>query len=122
DIYLMDSNGFTFNARVLRIAAPNTAACNVSVLSSGGYLVNGMGIWINQTVAAPLFTVTSSTANAVTVTAATTTGGATIRYTTDGTDPTVTTGTLYTGAITMTATTMLKVRAFKPDFIDSAVT
>ena len=35
-----------------------------------------------------------------------------IRYTTDGTDPTATTGTVYSGPITRTSTTLVKFRAF----------
>jgi hypothetical protein len=35
-----------------------------------------------------------------------------IRYTTDGSDPTATTGTVYTGAVNVAVTTMVKYRAF----------
>ena len=42
------------------------------------------------------------------VTLSSTTEGATIRYTTDGTDPTATTGTVYTGPISVSSTTTIK--------------
>ena len=47
------------------------------------------------------------------------TGGATIRYTTDGSDPTAA-STLYSGPVTLTATTTLQARAFKAGLTTSA--
>jgi hypothetical protein len=46
------------------------------------------------------------------VTLSNTTPGATIRYTTNGTRPTPTTGTVYTGPISLTTTTVLRAAAF----------
>jgi hypothetical protein len=46
--------------------------------------------------------------------------GVTLRYTTDGSTPTATTGTLYTGPFTLSASATLRARAFKPAFTDSA--
>ncbi len=43
-----------------------------------------------------------------TVTLSTTTAGATIRYTADGTTPSDTVGTVYTGSVPVSATTTLK--------------
>lgn len=51
----------------------------------------------------------------------TATPGATIRYTTDGSAPTATTGTVYGGPISITGTTTLRARAFKTDFEPSSV-
>lgn len=45
--------------------------------------------------------------------------GATLRYTTDGREPTATTGTVYTGPIWITNTTVLRVAAFAPDHLPS---
>ena len=59
--------------------------------------------------------------SAQTVTISTTTSGATIRYTTDGTTPTETVGTVYTGPITINAGFLLKAIAYKPGILDSAV-
>jgi autotransporter-associated beta strand protein len=47
-------------------------------------------------------------------------GTATIRYTTDGSEPTETTGTVYGTPLTLSATTVLRARCFKPDNIPSA--
>ncbi len=49
------------------------------------------------------------------------TPGAVIRYTTDGTAPTQTTGTMYTGPIAITATTCLRAAAFRAGWMASAV-
>lgn len=50
------------------------------------------------------------------------TSGASIRYTTDGSTPTTTTGTLYTGAVGITETTTLRAIAYKANLSNSAVT
>jgi hypothetical protein len=50
------------------------------------------------------------------VTIACTTPGAAIRYTTDGSEPTATTGTLYTGPISVSATTVIRAMASKLNF------
>ncbi|HUB68143.1 MAG TPA: chitobiase/beta-hexosaminidase C-terminal domain-containing protein, partial [Candidatus Methylacidiphilales bacterium] len=49
------------------------------------------------------------------------TDGASIRYTTDGTTPTSTNGTLYTGPITISATTTVYAVVYAPNFPNSAV-
>jgi kumamolisin len=56
-----------------------------------------------------------------TVTIATTTAGASIRYTTNGSTPSETVGTLYSGAITVSATTTLNAIAYETGMTDSAV-
>ncbi|HZJ15862.1 MAG TPA: lamin tail domain-containing protein [Chthoniobacteraceae bacterium] len=50
------------------------------------------------------------------VTITTPTAGATIRYTTDGSTPTATSGTLYSGPININGTTVLRAAAFKTGF------
>jgi sugar lactone lactonase YvrE len=50
-----------------------------------------------------------------------TTAGASIRYTTDGSTPSETIGTLYAGAVTVGATTTIKAIAYKATLADSAV-
>ncbi len=57
--------------------------------------------------------------SAQTVTLASTTTGASIRYTTDGTDPTSTTGVVYIGPITVSGTTTIKAIAYKAGWLDS---
>jgi hypothetical protein len=51
----------------------------------------------------------------------TTTPDVTIRYTTDGSAPTATTGTLYTGPIAINHTTTVRAAAFKPGYQSSEV-
>ncbi len=73
-------------------------------------------------VAAPVFASAAGTyTSAQTVTITSTTSGAAIRYTSDGSTPTETNGTLYSGAITVGGTTTLKAIAYKANYIDSAV-
>ena len=59
--------------------------------------------------------------NQVPVSLGSTTNGATIRYTVDGTTPSETNGTLYTTAISVTATSTIQAIAFAPGMVDSAV-
>jgi len=73
--------------------------------------------------AAPVFSPPAGTyTNAQSVTITSTTGGASIRYTTNGVNPTSTTGTLYTGPVPISVTTTLKAIAFASGFSDSPVT
>jgi hypothetical protein len=59
--------------------------------------------------------------SALDVTLSIVTPDATIRYTTDGSEPATDTGTLYTGPIHISATTVLRARAFKTDYHPSQV-
>jgi endoglucanase len=61
-------------------------------------------------------------ATAQNVSLATVTAGATIRYTTDGSTPTETVGTIYSSAINVESTTTIKAIAYKAGSIESAVT
>ena len=73
------------------------------------------------TVAAPTFTPTGGTFNSEQlVTIACATAGATIRYTTDGSDPTVSSA-LYSVPVNVSASGTLKARAFKTNWTGSAV-
>lgn len=62
---------------------------------------------------------TYSTAQNVAIT--TTSAGATLRYTTDGSTPTATTGSVYSVPVAISATTTLKAMAYAPSMIDSPV-
>ena len=55
------------------------------------------------------------------VTISTPTSGATIRYTTNGTDPTSTTGTVYSSPVAISATTTLKAIAYQSGSSDSSI-
>jgi formylglycine-generating enzyme required for sulfatase activity len=59
--------------------------------------------------------------DSVDVTISCATDQATIRYTTDGTEPNAAHGTVYAAPIHLTVTTTLKARAFRSDMIPSAV-
>ena len=73
-------------------------------------------------VAAPTFSPAGgSYSSAQSVSIASATSGATIRYTTNGTTPTSTSGTVYSAPITIGATTTLKAIAYKSGMTDSTV-
>ncbi len=72
--------------------------------------------------ALPTFSPVAGTyASAQSVAISTITAGATIRYTTDGSTPSETIGTVYAGAVTVSVTTTLKAIAYKSGLADSAV-
>ena len=74
------------------------------------------------TVATPTFSPVPGTyTSSQNVTISTTTAGATIRYTTNGNDPTAS-STLYSAPISITATKTLKAKAFKTGLTASAIT
>jgi hypothetical protein len=74
------------------------------------------------TVATPTITPATGTfTSAQSVTIADSTSGATIRYTTDGSTPTETNGTVYSGAFNVAATTTVKAIAYQSGSTDSAV-
>lgn len=75
-----------------------------------------------QTVATPTFSPTGETfTGSIDVTITCATAGATIRYTTDGTTPSESAGTVYGDPIHLTASATLKAMAFEEDMEDSAV-
>ncbi len=55
------------------------------------------------------------------MTISTTTGGATIRYTIDGSTPSETAGTIYSGPVNISSTTTLKAIAYESGMTDSAI-
>ena len=92
---------------------PKINAIEILPVSSG----TGTG-----TVATPTFSVGGgSYASTQTVAISTATAGATIRYTTDGSTPSSTSGSVYSGAVTVAVTTTLKAIAFQSGWTDSAV-
>lgn len=73
--------------------------------------------------AAPAFSPAGGTfSSAQSVTIASTTSGAAIRYTTDGSTPTPTHGTVYTAPVNVGATTLLRAVAYNSQLEDSTVT
>ncbi len=88
-----------------------------------GYLyINGSDPPPSDQVAKPAFSPTSGTySSAQMVTISTATVGATIRYTTDGTTPTNSVGTVYSGPVSISSTTTLKAIAYDGILNDSDV-
>jgi hypothetical protein len=85
-------------------------------------VMTGVYTILNQC-AAPTFDPAADTySTAQTVTISTTTGGATIRYTTDGSTPTSTTGTVYSDPVAIDSTKTLKAIAYQTGMTDSEVT
>lgn len=83
--------------------------------------VYGTPVAINK-VATPSITPASGTyTSAQTVTISDGTSGSTIRYTTDGSTPTTTSGTVYSGTFTVSATTTVKAIAYKSGMTNSDV-
>jgi uncharacterized repeat protein (TIGR03803 family) len=73
--------------------------------------------------AAPVFSPAAGTySSAQTVTITSATSGASIRYTTDGSTPTETNGTLYSESVVVSSSTMLKAIAYAGGFGDSPAT
>jgi formylglycine-generating enzyme required for sulfatase activity len=89
--------------------------------------------WLDSDIASAIFTITGkvsaptfspitgtyTTAQSVTISCSL--SGASIRYTTDGTNPSSTLGTLYSNAISVTTSMPIKAIAYKTDWIDSAI-
>jgi hypothetical protein len=98
----------------------------VDVAGSGGagtlnvcnFAVGG----VQPTVSDPQFSLADGTyTSAQSVTISDSTSGASIRYTTDGSTPSETVGTLYSGSVSIAATTTLKAIAYESGYTDSNV-
>lgn len=90
-----------------------------SSIASATYTINTGG----GQVAAPSFSPGGgSYSTAQNVTISTSTSGATIRYTTNGSTPTATSGSVYSGAVSISSSSTLKAIAYKSGMTDSAVT
>ena len=90
------------------------------------YLHNKYGIGVAPTLDAPILDAANPTPNSVYLTSQTISltqiPGVTIRYTTNGDDPTESNSLIYTGPITVSTTTQFKFRAFRVGHQPSAVT
>ena len=90
---------------------------NNSSVASATYTISTVA-----TVATPTFSPAGGTYTAAqTVTISDSTSGASIRYTTDGSTPSATAGTLYSGPVSISATTTLKAIGFESGDTNSAV-
>ncbi len=104
-----------------RAVLPILGVCLSLLLAFGcGSATNGPE---QNTVAAPVLSPEAGTYSAAMDVAITTaTAGASIRYTADGSTPSPTAGTLYTGPVHVAATTTLRAVAFRDGWTTSAVT
>jgi hypothetical protein len=108
------------------VGTPYSGPVAVNASATLKAIVYGPGLVSSEVVAAaynilvaepPAFSLPSGTySNAQVVTMASSTPGATIRYTTEGTIPSATLGTVYTGPVTVGATTTLKAVAIAPSY------
>ena len=114
-----DVNGLAYTIPIniaanttLKACAYKTNMLNSNVIS-GAYAIKCVS---------PIFNVAAGTYNVPqTVSLSTTTVGATIKYTTDGTTPSVSNGTVYASAITISSTTTLKAYAYLSGMTDADV-
>ncbi len=101
----------------LEALAYETNVASDSPVTSGLYTINP------PPAAAPVFSPVPGTyTSAQTVTITSATSGASIRYTTDGSTPTETNGTFYSGPVDISSTTTLKAVAYESGFSDSPAT
>ncbi len=119
------SRQFAIQVFALVVALPVSMAAQT--LSREYIRVDGRVIAVENAsagvVSAPQFNPaagTFSTSQSITITSGT--SGASIRYTINGTTPTSTTGTLYSGSFSLSSTTTLKAIAYKTGMTDSTVT
>lgn len=114
---------FSFRSEQSGVAAVDSWTASVLSTPGGSLTVSNVTVsGATTAVSAPAFSPTGGNyVSAQNVTISTATSGATIRYTTDGTTPTSTTGTVYSSAINISATTVLKAIAYKGGSLDSPV-
>jgi hypothetical protein len=114
----------TFNAATARyVRMYGTVRTTGYGYSLWEFQVYGTPIGGGTTVATPAITPATGTyTSAQSVTISDGTSGATIRYTTDGSTPSETNGTVYGGAFNVAATTTVKAIAYQSGSTDSAIT
>jgi uncharacterized repeat protein (TIGR03803 family) len=116
-----ETTGNLYSGPLTLSAATTLTAIGVN---SGGTspVASGSFTFIPPT-AAPIFSPAAGTyTGAQTVTITSAASGASINYTTDGSTPTETSGTLYSGPVNLSSTIILKAVAYEAGLIDSPVT
>lgn len=109
----VDSNG------VVRAVSSGTAT--ITATTTNGK-TDTCAVTVVEATAAPVFAPTEGLqSGAISVTISSTTPGASIRYTTNGVDPTASSGTVYTTGIPITLSTTFKAIAYKEGLVDSGV-
>ncbi len=124
------TNGTTPSSTVGTVYSTPVAISATSTLEAIAYETG----WNNSTVTSGVYTITGTCAaptynpvagtytSAQSVTISTTTGGATIRYTTNGTTPSSTVGTVYSTPVAISATSTLEAIAYETGWNNSTVT
>ena len=109
-----------FNGDIAEVILYNAVLSTTNRQTVENYLINKYALL--QPCAAPTFNPVAGTyASAQTVTISTSTGGASIRYTTDGSTPSATAGTVYSSAVTIGVNTTLNAVAYKSGMAVSPV-
>jgi hypothetical protein len=116
------ASNYAFRTEQASVTSLDTFNVDVAATPGGSATFGATTVTSGGVVAAPSFSpAPGSYTSAQTVSITTTTSGASIRYTTDGSTPTATTGTLYVGPISIASTTTLKAIAYKTGVTDSSV-
>ena len=115
------ANGTLYTA-LFTVSATTTVRVIAYESGSVDSSVNGVTYTITGTVSAPTFSVPTGTyTTAQTLTLNTTPSTASIRYTTDGTTPTETTGTVYAGPISVGVSETIKAIGYQTGWINSTI-
>jgi AraC-like DNA-binding protein len=106
----------------LIVSVPTTLKAIDSLTGLTDSTVSTSGLYTITDCAAPTFSLAAGTYNsAQSITLSTLTTGATIRYTTDGTTPSETNGTVYTTPVAINSSTTLQAIAYLNGLTDSSV-
>jgi hypothetical protein len=114
---------YAFRTEQAGVTQLDTWNADVNATPGGSITVSNVSVATTAQAAAPTFSPSGGTySSAPSVSITTTTGGASIRYTLDGSTPTSTSGTLYTGPVVISSTSVLKAVAYASGMATSSVT
>ena len=124
DIYATAGAEFTAVVEQFTATANSSGTITINFNSTvNSALVSGIEVLSNTLCLAPTFTPAAGTyESAQSVTISTTTGGASINYTTNGTTPSSSVGTLYSTPVNLSSSCTLQAIAFETGYTSSAVT
>jgi hypothetical protein len=119
------TTGTVYDSGGITLSTPDVTTTIIAVAFKDGMTPsNPQSHWfkITGTVATPVISPAAvNPSNAFTVSISTATSGAAIRYTTDGSTPTSTTGTVYGGSFAVSRTLTVRAIAYKSDWADSTL-